>query len=302
MTTNIPEVFLRAAERNQAARAAPAGAERDPTHENSRTVLKKHGGGPRTAEGKRTVARNPITHGLTSASPVAGGEDEIDWQRSLENWRQDLQPVGAAQEALVYMIASADWRKRRAIRYENRLIDAHYEQGNARGRRVSTKEEILDKLDCDLEVALDLLEHLEEFESSVVLDSDELTNALYVPAVLCIDGPLPEWLVFPRAGDVWTCADVERWITAFAEHLKITPGKLMETTITKARTILRERRIHRIATETPGWQTLFRQSAGIELNLRYEKKFDRDIERGMKLLKERQDSKRRDPTPPSDDG
>jgi hypothetical protein len=50
------------------------------------------GGGPKTANGKRTVSRNALKHGLTSDSPVIPGESHEKWQRHLDGVMHSLQP------------------------------------------------------------------------------------------------------------------------------------------------------------------------------------------------------------------
>jgi hypothetical protein len=42
--------------------------------------------GPKTAAGKRAVSQNATTHGITSLSPVAGGEDAAEWEEFKKGW------------------------------------------------------------------------------------------------------------------------------------------------------------------------------------------------------------------------
>jgi hypothetical protein len=79
--------------------------------------------GPRTARGKRTVARNAIKHGLLAREVVitAGdGEENLEeFHTLLEGLWKHYEPVGVVEEALVQMIAACWWKKARVIRAEN---------------------------------------------------------------------------------------------------------------------------------------------------------------------------------------
>jgi hypothetical protein len=256
----------------------------------------RRGGGPRTAEGKRVVAQNAIKHGLTSASPVAGGESQEDWETHLEGLRKDFAPVGTIEEIKVHELASLLWRKQRAMRYEARLIDARLE---AFGSSASTMikrpptdtEEILDKLDCDLVEAISLIECLEQLDDSSPLQAGEVCNALFLPAIACTNETLPTWLVFPSEGKTWTCSDIRRWLSALAEHLGTTVEDLRRDALAKGRAILEDRRKRRAAQERlerkgliPEREALFPLRTDLEVILRYENAMDRMIDRTLKQL------------------
>jgi hypothetical protein len=82
----------------------------------------KRSTGPRTARGKRNSSRNALKHGLLSKDLVIGigeaKENVREFQRLLSELAEDLQPVGRAEESLVEIVASCDWRFRRALRAE----------------------------------------------------------------------------------------------------------------------------------------------------------------------------------------
>ena len=71
--------------------------------------------GPRTPEGKRKVALNPIKHGayMNLANLRQLGERSGDLQRLHDSFRADTRPHGAIQEALVEQLAFAHFRIRR---------------------------------------------------------------------------------------------------------------------------------------------------------------------------------------------
>jgi len=78
--------------------------------------------GPRSAVGKRHSSRNGLKHGLLSKDLVIrtgdGRESAREFQELLQQLKEDLQPNGRVEESLVEMIASCDWRFRRALRAE----------------------------------------------------------------------------------------------------------------------------------------------------------------------------------------
>jgi hypothetical protein len=88
---------------------------------NRRNALRSTG--PKTARGKRTVARNAIKHGLLAREVVitAGdGEENLEEFHSLlEGLLESYEPMGVVEESLVQTIAACWWRKARVIRAEN---------------------------------------------------------------------------------------------------------------------------------------------------------------------------------------
>ncbi len=79
--------------------------------------------GPKTARGKRTVARNAIKHGFLAREVVitAGdGEESLkDFHRFLGRLWECYEPFGVIEEMLVERIAICWWRLARATRAEN---------------------------------------------------------------------------------------------------------------------------------------------------------------------------------------
>ena len=90
--------------------------------------MQGEGGGPRTAAGKTTVARNALKHGLTATTPVVPGlEDPAHWQRHLDGMLESLQPEGYHEQVLAERIALILWKTRRCLVYELALI-AHSQE------------------------------------------------------------------------------------------------------------------------------------------------------------------------------
>jgi hypothetical protein len=78
--------------------------------------------GPRTPEGKATVALNGMKHGLLSREALVQGEREADLVDFGKRMRAPLAPVGELELLLVDRIVSCAWRLRRLLRVESRLF------------------------------------------------------------------------------------------------------------------------------------------------------------------------------------
>lgn len=90
-------------------------------HANRRNALRSTG--PKTARGKRTVARNAIKHGLLAREVViAAGDGEENLEEFhflVDRLWESYEPVGIVEESLMQTIASCWWRKARVLRAEN---------------------------------------------------------------------------------------------------------------------------------------------------------------------------------------
>jgi len=88
---------------------------------NRRNALRSSG--PKTARGKRTVARNAIKHGFLAQEVVItagdGKENLEEFHAMVERLWEYYEPVGVVEEILVQRIATCWWRLARAIRAEN---------------------------------------------------------------------------------------------------------------------------------------------------------------------------------------
>ena len=70
--------------------------------------------GPKSRDGKATVARNAMKHGLTSNCALLPWENPDDFKFVGEGIESALAPVGILEETLVDRIVSLTWRLRRA--------------------------------------------------------------------------------------------------------------------------------------------------------------------------------------------
>lgn len=84
--------------------------------------------GPRTAEGKATVARNATKHGIFSAVPVIPGEDPQVWETHRAGVVESLAPVGLLEVNLAERAALLLWRLQRLARYEAETVAAAMEE------------------------------------------------------------------------------------------------------------------------------------------------------------------------------
>ena len=79
---------------------------------NRRNALRSTG--PKTARGKRTVARNAIKHGLLAREVVItagdGAENLKEFHTLVEGLGKCYEPVGVVEETLVQTIAACLWR------------------------------------------------------------------------------------------------------------------------------------------------------------------------------------------------
>ena len=66
--------------------------------------------GPKTPQGKATVSRNAMTHGLTALNACINGEDMDEFDATRQSFENELKPVGPVQSLLVQQIVMAAWR------------------------------------------------------------------------------------------------------------------------------------------------------------------------------------------------
>ena len=71
--------------------------------------------GPRTAQGKERSKRNALKHGIFSQAALLKDESRAEYDALLNDLRENLQPEGALEEALVEKLALGTWRLRRLI-------------------------------------------------------------------------------------------------------------------------------------------------------------------------------------------
>jgi hypothetical protein len=117
----------------QAAAATKSRKQAAPTvSEAKRAANARNGklGGPKTPEGKARSRMNSLVHGLRAEVVVVlPGESEEKFQRRLEGWFGELQPLGEIESYYAETAVAASWRRDRCIRSEtatltDRVLDA----------------------------------------------------------------------------------------------------------------------------------------------------------------------------------
>ena len=84
--------------------------------------------GPRTPEGKATVAQNAVKHGLLARTAVLHGEDWEEHASFSEDLMNELYPDGVMEQELADRIVSLSWRMRRAMLNQNAIFEALYDK------------------------------------------------------------------------------------------------------------------------------------------------------------------------------
>ncbi|MBV8897064.1 MAG: hypothetical protein JO051_11175 [Acidobacteriaceae bacterium] len=83
-----------------------------------------HGGGPRTDEGKARSSMNALKTGLTGRTVLLPTDDIALYEQHLQQFEDDLQPLGPRETRLVQMLADHDWRLIRIANMEMTIYAA----------------------------------------------------------------------------------------------------------------------------------------------------------------------------------
>ena len=84
--------------------------------------------GPRTAEGKAKVARNPIKHGFFTEPAKWTLREQRDFVETFDGLREDFKPESVAEESWLALIAESYVRMAAMLRYENIAALKYHEQ------------------------------------------------------------------------------------------------------------------------------------------------------------------------------
>jgi hypothetical protein len=87
-----------------------------------------HSTGPRTAEGKAKVARNPIKHGFFAVREKWTPQQHRDFAETFQGLRDEFSPQGILEESFVAALAESYIRMAAMLRYENLAALKHHEQ------------------------------------------------------------------------------------------------------------------------------------------------------------------------------
>ncbi len=78
--------------------------------------------GPKTAEGKALSSRNAMTHGLSAAGGLLGGESPEEFFEMRTRVIEELAPEGPVESELAERIVSILWRLRRIPAFEVAIL------------------------------------------------------------------------------------------------------------------------------------------------------------------------------------
>jgi hypothetical protein len=97
--------------------------------------------GPRTAQGKARVARNPIKHAFFVAPEKWSPGQRRDFAETLDGLRDDLRPQGVLEEGCVTIMAQSYVRMAAMLRYENiAALKYHQERERELNQRIVAAE------------------------------------------------------------------------------------------------------------------------------------------------------------------
>jgi len=138
-----------------------AAVEADQPHALSEKKLKanrenaKKSTGPRTARGKANSRRNALKHGLFArhwSDFGVLGEDQREYEKLLNDFCDQYQPIGRAEELEVERITICWWRLKRAWRYEN--AESHIGVRDFARQEIDYQEEHLQKMQREADAVL----------------------------------------------------------------------------------------------------------------------------------------------------
>ena len=98
---------------------------------NANRANSQHSSGPRTDAGKATSSMNALRHGLTGQAVLLPHEDATQYQRELDSYIANYQPVTDEELRLVQSLHDCAWRITRLQRLESGiLLKGHLEFGS----------------------------------------------------------------------------------------------------------------------------------------------------------------------------
>jgi hypothetical protein len=83
----------------------------------------KHGGGPRTDEGKARSSMNSLRHGLTGKTVILPTEDPDQFEELIADYIRDFKPGTAVETDLVHELVVCRWRLQRLWNIESCLFE-----------------------------------------------------------------------------------------------------------------------------------------------------------------------------------
>jgi hypothetical protein len=84
--------------------------------------------GPATPGGKARSSLNNLNHGFRSQSVLLPGDDPAEYETLLDELRDHFTPGDLSDDRMVREMADAEWRRRRARRYQQALLTRKIEE------------------------------------------------------------------------------------------------------------------------------------------------------------------------------
>jgi len=84
--------------------------------------------GPNTIQGRRAVALNAVTHGLSAKTVVLQNESQEEYDVELLNYLDHFRPQDMLEQNLVLQLAAASWRLARYVGVESGLFNEKMSQ------------------------------------------------------------------------------------------------------------------------------------------------------------------------------
>jgi hypothetical protein len=66
--------------------------------------------GPRTEKGKATTSRNALRHGILARRMVLSEDEQREYHRTWQSWKEFYHPIGDEEEFLVEEITNVSWK------------------------------------------------------------------------------------------------------------------------------------------------------------------------------------------------
>ena len=98
--------------------------------------------GPKTGEGKATVSKNALKHGLTSECVLIPGENAEAFEAFQKALLEDLAPVGNVEALYAEWFIAHAWRLRRVGRMEAEVVASELERWRALGHVEQDEEKL----------------------------------------------------------------------------------------------------------------------------------------------------------------
>ena len=94
--------------------------------------------GPKTAEGKRVSAMNPLRHGLAAKTVVLGSESQAGFDELHQACIEQFQPRTKFESYLVLEMAAAKWRQSRIWSIETAALELEMDRQQPQIKRTSS--------------------------------------------------------------------------------------------------------------------------------------------------------------------